>query len=113
MRVKSRYLITKIEFDGELNGSELFHLLQEALHKNFGDLGLGKCLQTLAVIGIYAKEGIVIVRVCKEWFRQLWFCMTMTRNFRRKNVRFSVIHVAGVYVKLKKVQKWEGLRGKS
>ena len=99
VRFKNRYLLTEWRWhdgrvDESLTESVIVGILRQCVAVNFGDIGAGAALSSVAV-------KYWIPRRAWAWFdgrdvhREVWCCMTLLRDVKGRSVTVRVLHNGG------------------
>jgi ribonuclease P/MRP protein subunit POP5 len=105
VRFKNRYLLCEIgwedkKFDPNLKNKDIYDAIRDSIAVNFGDFGLGQVLGSLSgklyVVKYFnPATNLLIVRVQREEFRNLWCAITFITHIKGRRVRIKVTYTAG------------------
>jgi ribonuclease P/MRP protein subunit POP5 len=104
VRVRHRYLLCAVEYAqnsdaavAALTPRVLHAALRSSVETNFGDVGAGHAVPSLAVKFWSPHLGLAIVRAHRDYYTTVWAAATMVTALPRTNagnpVRLSVVHV--------------------
>lgn len=105
VRVRHRYLLCAIEFESKsdatvssLSPRAIHHALRTSIESNFGDIGAGRAVPSLAVKFWSPHLGLAVVRAHRDFYETVWAAATLLTsiapNTSHTNLaRVSVIHV--------------------
>lgn len=100
VRFKNRYLLTEWRWhdgrvDESLTDSIILGILRQCVAVNFGDIGAGAALSSVAVKYWNPATGLGVVRCGRDVHREVWCCMTLLRDVKGRSVTVRVLHNGG------------------
>lgn len=104
VRMRNRYLLCAIEYERDseatvarLSPRALHAAIRASVELNFGDVGAGRALPSLAVKFWSPALGLAIVRAHRDHYRTTWAAVTLVSALpaagAARPARISVIHV--------------------
>jgi ribonuclease P/MRP protein subunit POP5 len=100
MRFKYRYLLCRISIAADASAAPLqtgflYKLIKDSVHANFGEYGLGLCLQGLQVKYYNSSTNLLIVRAPRADYRLVAASLTFLTNIKGREIQFNFLHVGG------------------
>ncbi|KAI8914506.1 hypothetical protein EDD86DRAFT_244703 [Gorgonomyces haynaldii] len=106
VRIKNRYFLCELQVENDeilqLNKYALLNALSEAIQEWYGQTGLGEIIPGLQVKYFSPATGMLIIRVTRKHYQQVWAALGFMNQLRNRGCKFSVIHISGT---IKKVQQ--------
>ena len=78
-----------------LTDSVILGILRQCVAVNFGDIGAGAALSSVAVKYWDPATGLGVVRCGRDVHREVWCCMTLLRDVKGRSVTVRVLHNGG------------------
>jgi ribonuclease P/MRP protein subunit POP5 len=100
MRFKNRYLLCELQWENgklleSVSSYTILNAIKESIEVNFGDLGLGRCLQSLQVKYYNYLTGLCILRVSRDHFHLMMASLTFLSQIQQRPVNFHTLRVTG------------------
>lgn len=103
VRFKQRYILVKMHTDArDVQQKAIYQALSGRVVSQLGVWGYGAVRATLNIKYHNPDTNMFIVRVTRDFVRDMWFCISSVKELNGRPTTFEVVHVGGTLRTCKK-----------
>lgn len=78
-----------------LKARDIHHALQQSVHRNFGEFGMGSIISSLQARCLEPRTGIFVLRTNRDTVRKVHVALTLITTVSGVEASFRVLRIAG------------------